>query len=141
MYGCTQKLHDAWKQAHKNLFWNVDTLQQPKDNDGVGCKYKFKEAGKPIGRESSTEPGVLIFFYFDSAVQMFSAFQSQISSSSCCNRAAVNYTRQYSRLSWSPPSVSNISFSTEAEIESMHLIMSAEPMRVAGLSQTFVIVI
>ncbi len=52
VYRCTQKLHDAWKQAHQNLFWNVDTLQQPKENDGLGCTYKFKEAGKPIGREA-----------------------------------------------------------------------------------------
>ena len=37
-------VHDAWKQAHKNLFWRVDTLQQPRENDGLGCKYKFKEA-------------------------------------------------------------------------------------------------
>jgi hypothetical protein len=43
-YGCTQKVHDAWKQAHTNLFWSVDTLQQPRENDGLGCTYKFKEA-------------------------------------------------------------------------------------------------
>jgi hypothetical protein len=42
-YGCTQKLHDTWKQAHKYLFWSVDTLQQPKENDDQGCMYKFKE--------------------------------------------------------------------------------------------------
>ncbi len=63
---------------------------------------------------------------------MFFAFESQISSSSCCNRAAVNYTRQYYRQRWLLPSVSNTGFSTEAVIKSMHLMMSAEPMCVAA---------
>jgi hypothetical protein len=38
--------------------------KQPKENDGLGCTYEFKEAGKPIGREG-IEHGtwVLIFFF------------------------------------------------------------------------------
>ncbi len=120
MYRCTLKLHDAWKQAHKNLLWNVDTLQQPKGNAGLGCTYEFKEAGKPIGREGIKHGtwGFNFFFYFDGAVQMVSAFESQISSSSCCNRAAVNYTCKYYRQRWLLPSVSNTGFSTEAVNES-----------------------
>ncbi len=87
------------------------------------CLYLFCLFFKAAATKNKLHDSINSIF----TLQMFSAFESQISSLSCCDRAAVNYTCQYYQQRWLLPSVSNTGFSTEAVIESMHLIMPAEP--------------